>query len=247
MRISLRASFGLLLSLLLLPMGAQAQLRWQEGQHYKTLPVAVPPSVPAGKIEVTEVFSYGCIYCFRAKDPMRELGAGLPSDAVLTFVHASFNPAEAWPMFQRAFYTAQSLGVAAAAHDQLFTAIWETGEFPLRDPKTGSIRKPLPTLEDAAAFYQKYAGVNSASFLEQSKSKQVDDAVKRAEMLVGAYRVSGTPTLVVNGRYLVMNENLGNWGEMRQLVNFLVAQERRRLGLPTPAPTAPPAPAPAAK
>jgi protein dithiol oxidoreductase (disulfide-forming) len=247
MRISLRASFGLLLSLLLLPMGAQAQLRWQEGQHYKTLPVAVPPSVPAGKIEVTEVFSYGCIYCFRAKDPMRELGAGLPADAVLTFVHASFNPAEAWPMFQRAFYTAQSLGVAAAAHDQLFTAIWETGEFPLRDPKTGGIRKPLPTLDDAAAFYQKYAGVNSASFLEQSKSKQVDDAVKRAEMLVGAYRVSGTPTLVVNGRYLVMNENLGNWGEMRQLVNFLVAQERRRLGLPTPAPTAPPAPAPAAK
>ena len=247
MRISLRASLGLLLSLLLLPMGAQAQLRWQEGQHYKTLPVAVPPSVPAGKIEVTEVFSYGCIYCFRAKDPMRELGAGLPSDAVLTFVHASFNPAEAWPMFQRAFYTAQSLGVAAAAHEQLFTAIWETGEFPLRDPNTGGIRKPLPTLEDAATFYQKYAGVNPASFLEQSKSKQVDDAVKRAEMLVGAYRVSGTPTLVVNGRYLVMNENLGNWGELRQLVNFLVAQERRRLGLPTPAPKAPPAPAPAAK
>jgi len=247
MRISPRAACGLLLSLLLLPMGAQAQLRWQEGQHFKTLPVAVPPSVPAGRLEVTEVFSYGCIYCFRAKDPIRQLGAGLPADAVLTFVHASFNPAEAWPMFQRAFYTAQALGVANAAHEQLFTAIWETGEFPLRDPNTGGIRKPLPTIEDAAAFYQKVAGVNAASFVEQSKSRQVDDAVKRADMLVGAYRVSGTPTLVINGRYLVMNENLGSWGEMRQLVNFLVAQERRRLGLPTPAPAANAAPAPAVK
>lgn len=235
MRMSLRAARGLLLSLLLLPMAAQAQLRWQEGQHFKTLPQPVPSSAPAGKIEVTEIFSYGCIYCFRAKDPTRELAAGLPADAVLTYVHAAFNPGEAWPMFQRAFYTAQALGIAAATHEQMFVSIWETGEFPLRDPKTGGIRRPLPGIEDAAAFYQKYAGVNAASFLELAKSKQIDDAMKRADMLVEAYRVSGTPSLVVNGRYLVMNENLGNWAELRQMVNFLIAQERRRLGLPTPA------------
>jgi len=235
MRLSLRAARGLLLSLLLLPLAAQAQLRWQEGLHYKTLPQPVPSSVPAGKIEVTEVFSYGCIYCFRAKDPMRELAAGLPADAVLTYVHAAFNPGEAWPMFQRAYYTAQSLGVAAAAHEQMFVSIWETGDFPLRDPKTGGIRRPLPSIEDAAAFYQKYTGVNAASYLELSKSRQIDDAVKQADMLVEAYRISGTPSLVVNGRYLVMNENLGSWAEVRQMVNFLVAQERRRLGLPNPA------------
>lgn len=235
MRMPLRAALGLLLSLLLLSPAARAQLRWVEGQHYMTLPQPVPASVPAGRIEVTEVFSYGCIYCFRAKDPMRQLAAGLPADAVLTYVHASFNPAEAWPMFQRAFYTAQALGVAAATHEQLFTAIWETGEFPLRDPNNGGIRRPLPTIEDAAAFYQKHAGVSPARFLELAKSKQIDDAVRRADMLVEAYRVSGTPTLVVNGRYLVMNENMGNWTELRQMVNFLVAQERRRLGLPGPA------------
>ena len=57
----------------------------------------------------------------------------------MTYVHASFNPAEAWPMFQRAFYTAQSLGIAAATHEQMFVAVWETGEFPLLDPNTGSI------------------------------------------------------------------------------------------------------------
>lgn len=241
MRVSLRAARALMFSLLLLPLAAQAQLRWQEGQHYKALPQPVPPAVPAGKIEVTEVFSYGCVYCFRAKDPIRQLAEGLPADAVMTYVHASFNPSEAWPMFQRAFYTAQALGVAAATHEQMFVSIWETGEFPLRDPRTGGIRRPLPALEDAAAFYQKFAGVNPATFIETAKSKPIDDAVKRADMLVEAYRVSGTPSLVVNGRYLVMNENLGSWSEVRQLVSFLVAQERRRLGLPTPAAT--PAPA----
>ncbi len=245
MRSMRRVSRGLLFCLLLLPLAAQAQLRWQEGQHYKLLPQPVPSSAPAGKVEVTEVFSYGCIYCFRARDAIRELAAGLPADAVMTYVHASFNPGEAWPLFQRAFYAAQALGVAAATHEQLFAAIWETGEFPLRDPRTGGIRRPLPTLDDAAAFYQKHAGIAPATFLEMARSKQIDDAVKRADMLVEAYRVSGTPSLVVNGRYLVMNENLGSWAEVRQMVNFLVAQERRRLGLPTPA--AAPAPAPAPK
>jgi protein dithiol oxidoreductase (disulfide-forming) len=232
MRIPLR---GLLLPLLLLPMAAQAQLLWQEGLHFKALPQPVPASIPAGKIEVTEVFSYGCIYCFRARDPIRQLATELPSDAVMTYVHAAFNPAEAWPMFQRAFYTAQELGVAAAAHEQLFAAIWETGEFPLRDTAGGGIRKPLPTIEDAAAFYQKYAGVNPATFIALANSKQIDDVVKHADMQVQAYRVTGTPTLVVNGRYLVMNENLKSWAEVRQVVNFLVGQERRRLGLPAPA------------
>ena len=50
MRISLRAARGLVLSLLLLPLAAQAQLRWLDGQHFKTLPVAVPPSVPASAV-----------------------------------------------------------------------------------------------------------------------------------------------------------------------------------------------------
>jgi protein dithiol oxidoreductase (disulfide-forming) len=234
MGIRLRAARGLLFALLLLPLTAEAQLRWQEGRHYRPLPQPAPTSVPAGKIEVTEVFSYGCIYCYRAKDAIAQLAAELPADAVMTYVHASFNPAEAWPMFQRAFYAAQALGVAATTHEQMFVSIWETGEFPLLDPKAGGIRRPLPTLEDAAAFYQKYAALNAARFVELAKSRPIDDAVKRADMLVEAYRISGTPSLVVNGRYQVLNENLGSWTEVRQVVGFLVAQERRRLGLPTP-------------
>jgi thiol:disulfide interchange protein DsbA len=234
MKLSLRARCAGLVYLLLLPLMAQAQLRWQEGVHYKTLPQPVPTSVPAGKIEVSEAFSYACIHCFRSKDAIRQLAAELPSDAVMTYVHASFNPSEAWPMFQRAFYTAQALGVAAAAHEQMFVSIWETGEFPLRDPKTGGIKRPLPTIEDAAAFYQKYTGVSAVNFLELAKSKQIDDAARNADALIEAYRISGTPSLIVNGRYLVMNENLGSWAEVRQAVIFLVTQERRRLRLPPP-------------
>jgi thiol:disulfide interchange protein DsbA len=192
-------------------------------------------SVPAGRIEVTEAFSYGCIYCYRAKDQVRELEAALPPDAVMTYLHASFNPSEAWPMFQRAFYTAQALGIEKATHEQMFIAVWETGEVPLRDPQTGGIRRPLPTIEDAARFYEKYARVKRADFLALAASKQIDEAVKRADTLVELNKVPGTPALLVNGRYLINNENLGSWAEVQQLALYLIGLERRRLKLPTPA------------
>jgi thiol:disulfide interchange protein DsbA len=229
-----RALLGTL-CLLLLPAIASAQLRWTEGRNYVLLQPAAPVSVPAGKIEVTEIFSYGCIYCYRAKGEMQKLKEGLPADAVMTYVHASFVPSEGWPMLQRAFYTAQALGIAEATHDQMFTAIWETGEMPLLDPKTGRMRNPLPTLADAARFYQKYGFVKSDAFLKLAASKEIDDAVAKAEQLIKLYKVSGTPTLVVNGRYLVKNESLSSSTEQRQMIDFLIGLERRRLQLPAPA------------
>jgi thiol:disulfide interchange protein DsbA len=217
-----------LIAALLLPLPALAQLRWQEGKHYTALRPAVAASVPAGKIEVTEVFSYGCIACYRAKDEMTKLKASLPPDAVMTYVHASFLPAEAWPMFQRAWYTAQSLGIGEATHDQMFTAIWETGEIPLLE-KSGGIRNPLPTINDAARFYAHYSSVKAADFLKLAQSPEIDAQVQRADALVKAYKVAGTPTVLVNGRYLINSSALGSWDDLRQIVSYLVAVERLRL------------------
>ena len=218
--------------LALLPAAAQAQLRWQQGRQYTLIQPPAAPGVPAGKIEVAEAFSYGCIHCYRAKDEIDKLKASLPADAVMTYLHASFIPSEGWPMLQQAFYTAQALGVAEAAHDALFTAIWETGEFPLLDPKGGGIRKPMPTIEDAARFYQKHAGVKLDTFLSTARSAKVAEAVRRADKMVADYKVSGTPSLIVNGRYQIRMEELSGWDEIRQLVGFLVAQERQRLKSP---------------
>jgi len=232
----LKRNLAHMLCLLLLPMAASAQLRWQEGRNYTLLQPAAPVSVPAGKIEVTEIFSYGCIYCYRAKGEMQKLKEALPADAVMTYVHASFVPTEAWPMFQRAFYTAQALGIAEATHDRMFAAVWENGELPLMDTTTGHVRNPLPTLQDAARFYQKYASVKPETFLERAASKDIDAAVANAERLIRLYKVTGTPTLVVNGRYRINNETLSSSAEQRQLVNFLVGMERMRLQSPAPPP-----------
>ena len=59
-------TLALLLCAAAAPLSAQAQLLWQEGVHYETVVPAVPTTTP-GKIEVTEVFSYGCPFCYQAQ------------------------------------------------------------------------------------------------------------------------------------------------------------------------------------
>jgi len=226
---------ALLLAALAAPQAALAQLRWVEGRHYITLPPNAAYTPPAGKIEVTEVFSYGCIACNQAYKPINKIKAALPADAVMNYVPASFIPAEAWPMFQQAYLTAKALGIAESTHEMMFVAVWDTSEIPLVDRAAGRILQPLPTIEVAARFYSRHTPVKEAAFLEKARSFEIAQQMKRADELVKVWRIPSTPSLVINGRYLINNEAAGSWDGVQQLVLFLVSQERARLKLPLPA------------
>jgi protein dithiol oxidoreductase (disulfide-forming) len=198
---------------------------WVAGKHYSVIPQAQRTNVAPGKVEVMEVFSYGCPACNAFRPTMKKLKASLPANAQLVYLPASWNNAEAWPMFQRAYLTAVSLGVADKAHDAMFDAIWTTGELGVSDPQTRRLKTKLPTIEDAAKFYQRVTGVKAADFVAASKSFGVDLKMRQADGQIVAMQVSGTPTLVVNGKYRVNNENLNTADEIIELVRFLVARE----------------------
>jgi thiol:disulfide interchange protein DsbA len=158
---------------------------------------------------------------------MHELKQALPSNAVLTYLPASFNPGEDWPMFQVAFCTAQALGVAERTHDAMFDAVWKTGELAIVDSASGRIKDHLPTLEDAARFYNRRAGVAVDNFLSTAKSFAVDTKVRSAEDAIQAYRVDRTPTIVVNGKYRLQVESAGGTEQLIELVKWLVAKETK--------------------
>src|SRR5579863_2967589 len=143
---------------------------WTEGVNYFLIDPPHATSMPAGKVEVTEVFSYACPACNLFVPTMHKLKASLPPNAVFDFLPASFNPSEDWPMFQLAYLTAQTLGVADRTHDAMFNAVWQSGELAVIDPATRGIKSRLPTIEDAAKFYKAKAGVPIEKFLATSKS-----------------------------------------------------------------------------
>jgi len=199
--------------------------KWVEGKHYFVISPAQPTSTP-GKIEVTEVFSYGCPACFQYHSFVDTLAKSLPAGAVMNYIPAAFRPDENWPLLQRAYYAAQALGVAAKAHDAFFDAVFKTGELGMIDLKT-SKPKPKdawPTIDDVAKFYASY-GVKPEEFVATANSFTINTKMKRADELIKAYAVDGTPTIIVNGKYRLTPTSAGGYTQSIDLALWLVSKE----------------------
>ena len=84
------------------------------------------PTTTGDKIEVLEVFSYACPACNLFQPTMRQAQGGAAGRTPRsTYLPAAFRPDEDWPVFQRAFFAAQALGIVDKTHDAMFDAIWK--------------------------------------------------------------------------------------------------------------------------
>jgi thiol:disulfide interchange protein DsbA len=201
--------------------------KWTEGVNYFLVQPARTPSVPPGKIEVTEVFSYACPACNIFQPTMHKLKQTMPANVVVDYLPAAFNPGEDWPMFQLAYVTAQILGVDRQTHDAMFDAVWKGGDLSITDPASRGIKSRLPTIEDAAKFYSQHAGVPVEKFIATSKSFSADLKVRTDEDLITGYKIDRTPTIVVNGKYRLHVESAGGTDQLIDLVKYLVAKETK--------------------
>ncbi|MEX2125095.1 MAG: thiol:disulfide interchange protein DsbA/DsbL [Woeseia sp.] len=207
------------------PEEVHAAPQWIEGTHYFRIVPAQPTPVAEGKVEVTDVLSYGCPACNQFLPVMKKIESSLPPDAELTRVPASFNPAEQWPMFQRAYYAAKALNVDEQTHLAMFNAVWTTGELAVVDRRTRRLTSPPPSIEDVAKFYARNSDVTEEQFLAAAKSFEVAIDMRRADHWIKACGVDRTPSIVVNGKYRLHVESAGGTDELIELVNWLIARE----------------------
>jgi thiol:disulfide interchange protein DsbA len=214
----------MLLAFVLTPLAHAAQT-WTEGTHYDVITPAQRTTVAAGKVEVMEVFSFGCPACNRFQPVIEALQRNLPANAQMVFLPASFQPAEDWVVFQRAFFAAQALGIEARTHQAIYDAIWETGELQTIDSDTRRMRNPLPSIEDVARAYERLTGVKAGVFLATANSPAVDAKMKAADAQITAMQVPGTPGIVVNGRYRINMDALQDLDGLISLVRYLVDKE----------------------
>ncbi|HEY2685724.1 MAG TPA: thiol:disulfide interchange protein DsbA/DsbL [Steroidobacteraceae bacterium] len=222
----MKAISCMIVSILMLGFGplATADQIWTEGVNYFLVDPPHVPDVPAGKVEVTEAFSYACPACNIFQPTMQKLKAAMPGNVVVDYLPAAFNPSEDWPMFQLAYLTAQALGIDRQTHEKMFDAVWTAGGS-LAVTEGRNLRSPLPSIEDAAQWYNKQTGVPVDKFLATSKSFQVVTKKNVAEQLMQQYRVDRTPTIIVNGKYRLFVESAGGDNQVIDLVKYLVAKE----------------------
>jgi thiol:disulfide interchange protein DsbA len=200
--------------------------KWVEGKDYFRIDPAQPKLTGTDKVEVVEAFSYGCPACNAYHPTMNQLVKSMPSNAVVAFLPASFMPQENWVTLQRAYLAAESLGVADKANDAMYTAVWDTRELS-SESADGNGLKPkdaLPTLEDVAKVYAKF-GADPKEFVGVANSFTINTKMKRADELMKAYGVEGTPTLIIDGKYRVNPFKLGDPAKSIELTKWLVAKE----------------------
>ena len=201
--------------------------KWVEGKNYFLIDPAQPTSHP-GKVEVTEVFSFGCPACNAFHTTADQIGKTLPAGAVMNYLPAAFRPDENWVVYQRAYYAAQALGVAEKSYDAMFDGTFKTGEISTYNLK-GTGLKPKeawPTIEDIAQFYAKNFGVDAKEFVAVANSFSVNTKMKRADDLIKAYGIDGTPSMVVNGKYRYGPTSAGGYAQTIELTQWLVAKEQ---------------------
>ena len=169
----------------LLLAGSTAFAAVELGKNYKLLNPPQPTSTK--KIEVLEFFFYGCSHCFDLHPHMSAWEKTMPKDAELIYVPTIFR--DSWEPMARTFYALESLGQLHQLHDALYKA-WNVNNDVLSD-------------EAKILDFVAPRGVDRAKFSAAYNSFSMQSKVVRAKQMIRSYGITGTPSLVVDGKYLI--------------------------------------------
>jgi thiol:disulfide interchange protein DsbA len=187
--------------------------RFEAGKHYQRLSPAQPTSAETGKIEVAEVFMFGCPGCYGFEPHLASWVRKLPPDVTFVRIPAPWNATA--DLHAHAYYAAEALGKAGEIAAPFFD------EFHVK-------KNYLESEEKLAAFFARF-GVDGATFRGAFNSFAVDAKVTRAAELVKRYNVRNTPSVVVNGKYLTTGAMAGTYEQWFAIIDELIATERAAL------------------
>lgn len=190
----------------------EPSVTYEEGKHYTAIVPALRTTYP-DKVEVAEFFWYGCSHCYTFEPMIGEWKKSLPDDVVFRGVPAIWR--DGMELHARAYYTAEALGVLDTLHPVVFDAM-------------NVDRKPLASQSEIRSLFTAN-GISAEDFDKTFKSFGVDSQVRKGISTGRSAKITGTPSMMVNGKYLVSTRGAGTQAGMLEVVDFLVEKERRAL------------------
>lgn len=171
------------------------------------------PTQTGDKVEVVDVFWYGCPHCYHFLPYLERYAQGKPGYVAIRHMPAIFN--DTWRFHARVYYAAKLLGVEENLHRAIFEEIHARHD-------------PLANRASVLAFFAG-RGVDRTKFAEALDSFTVDREVRRAEAMQEKYGVQGTPTVIVNGKYRVTGGLAGSYANLIEVVEVLTEKEHRAM------------------
>lgn len=214
MQMNTRSQSLIAIALLLLTAALPVRAEFLEGVEY-VLVTPAQPVVTDAKIEVREVFMYGCPHCFNLEPILTRWLKTKPANSEFVRMPAVFRPT--LEPHARAFFAFQALGVLEKMHSAFFRAL-HVDQQPLND-------------EASIARFVEANGVKADDFRRAYHSFGVDGQVKEAMRLAPAYGVDSVPTIIVDGKYRT-NATMAHGSEnLMRVTEYLIkksAAERKR-------------------
>lgn len=182
----------------------------EAGRDYKELSPAQPTHT-GEKIEVLEFFFYGCSHCFHLHPFMSAWEKKMPKDVELQYVPVIFR--DSWEGMARTFYALEAIEQQRRLHDDLFNA-WNVTNVDLSD-------------EARVTDFVAQHGVDRAKFSAAFNSFTMSSKVSRSNQMVRDYGIRGTPTIVVDGKYVITGLEPA---ETVKVLDAVVAKARKERG-----------------
>ena len=201
--------FVVLLFPMLVSMSACAE-GYSQGKDYIKLSNPQPTS-SGDRIEVVELFWYGCPHCYHLEPYLAEWLVSKPDDVELVRMPAVLG--KRWDLMAKAYYTAELLGVVDKIHPALFHAL----------------NKENRKINDQAALQDFFVaqGVSAEDFTKTFNSFAVNVKVNNARQMSRRYAITGVPSIIVNGKYRTgVGMARGNENVIK-VMNYLIEEERK--------------------
>jgi len=197
-----------------LSQSSQADTTFKEGVQYSLIKPPIPSEVPAGKVEVTELFWYGCPHCYALEPTIQKFLSEKPSDVDFVRVPATLSPR--WAFHAKLYYVGQLLDPKGDKH--LHSKIFDALQKQRRNINT----------DDALVRFFTDQGFNADQVKGALNSMEMKAMMARADEVGLKSGADSVPTLIVNGKYLTSPSMAGGEEKLLQTVNYLVKLEEKK-------------------
>ncbi|MEX2123687.1 MAG: thiol:disulfide interchange protein DsbA/DsbL [Woeseia sp.] len=192
--------------------------KFTEGRHFHRLVPTQPTVGGSDKIEVAEIFWYGCNHCLDFEPHINRWAENKPLNVRFVRIPAMWNPLV--KLHGQLYYTEEVLVKNEKIEDPKAFHAAVFNEYHRRGNRL--------TSEAAIQALFERLGVSAEDFQTTWKSFEVAQKMRVAEDLARRYSISGVPAVVVNGKYRTGGAEAGGYPELLEVIDELVARETAR-------------------
>lgn len=197
-------------ALVLFASAAPAQQPLRQKLEYDL--ISPQPVTTGERIEVVEFFWYGCPHCNNLQPPLEGWLKRKPADVELRRIPAVFR--ESWIPHARLYYTLEALREVERLHQSVYRAI--------------HVDKIALETASVTADWASRNGIEPSRWLAAYNSPEVERKVQESRSHTKAYAIEGTPSLVVDGRFLTSSSKAESMPQVITILDGLIVMARER-------------------